>query len=106
MAFPANNFGKQEPGTNAEIKTFCTGKQKVTFDLFAKVSVKGDDQCPLYKYLTSHADEKIGGDIKWNFTKYLVGRDGAVLARFGTRTVPESDEIIAAVEKALAAKSG
>ncbi len=72
----------------------------------AKVSVKGDDQCPMYKYLTTYPDKKIAGNIRWNFEKYLIGRDGKVIARFGTRTVPESAEIIAAIEKALAAKSG
>ena len=75
LAFPANNFGDQEPGSNSEIKAFCTGK-KVTFDLFAKVSVKGEDQCPLYRYLTKHPDKAIAGDVQWNFQKYLVGRDG------------------------------
>ena len=72
----------------------------------AKVSVKGDDQCPIYKYLTTHADEKIAGDIGWNFVKFLVARDGKVVARFGTRTAPESDDVVAAIQKALAAKAG
>ncbi len=72
----------------------------------AKVSVKGDDQCPMYKFLTTYPGEKIAGDIRWNFEKYLIGRDGKVIARFGTRTVPESDEVVAAIEKALAAKAG
>ena len=72
----------------------------------AKVSTKGEDQCPLYKFLTTYPNEQIAGDIRWNFTKFLIGRDGKVIARFGTRTLPESDEVIAAIEKALAAKSG
>jgi glutathione peroxidase len=74
----------------------------VTFDLFAKVSVKGDDQCPLYQYLTKHADSRIAGDVAWNFQKYLVGRDGTVLAKWGPRTLPEDKEVIDAIEKALA----
>ena len=72
----------------------------------AKVSVKGDDQCPIYKFLTTYPDKKIAGNIRWNFTKFLIGRDGKVIARFGTRTLPESDKVIAAIEKALAAKAG
>ena len=72
----------------------------------AKVSVKGDDQCPIYKFLTTYPDKKIAGNIRWNFTKFLIGRDGKVIARFGTRTLPEADEVIAAIEKALAAKAG
>jgi glutathione peroxidase len=103
LAFPANNFGNQEPGSNSEIKTFCTGK-KVTFDLFAKVSVKGEDQCPLYRYLTKHPDKAIAGDLPWNFTKYLIGRDGAVLAKWGPKTLPDDKTIVEAVEKALAAE--
>lgn len=72
----------------------------------AKISVKGADQCPTYKYLTTHADEKIAGAIGWNFVKFLVARDGKVVARFGTRTLPNSDEVVAAIEKALTAKAG
>jgi glutathione peroxidase len=103
LAFPANNFGGQEPGSNSEIKEFCAGKN-VTFDLFDKISVKGEDQAPLYAYLTRHPDKAIAGDVPWNFQKYLVGRDGAVLAKFGPKTAPEDKEVIDAIEKALAAK--
>ncbi len=103
LAFPANDFGNQEPGSNGEIKEFCS-KKKVTFDLFAKVSVKGADQCPLYRYLTKHPDEKIAGEVPWNFTKYLVGRDGTVLGKWGPKTLPEATEINEAIEKALAAE--
>jgi glutathione peroxidase len=79
----------------------------VAFDLFAKVSVKGNDQCPLYQYLTKHPDSKIAGDVAWNFQKYLVGRDGTVLVKWGPRMLPEDKEVIDAIEKALAAeKSG
>ena len=102
LAFPANNFGNQEPGTNAEIKAFCTGKKNMTFDLFAKISVAGDDQHPLYKLLTGHPNSEIAGKVEWNFQKYLVGRDGTVLAKFGTRTLPEDKKITDAIEKALA----
>jgi len=104
LAFPANNFANQEPGSNAEIKKFCTSKYDVTFDLFAKVSVKGDDQCDLYRYLTTHPDKAIAGKVKWNFQKYLVGRDGVVIAKFGPTTKPESKKIVKAIEEALAAK--
>ncbi len=104
LAFPANNFRKQEPGTNEEIKTFCTKKKNAKYDLFAKVSVKGDDQCPLYQFLSTHADSAIAGDVTWNFQKYLVGRDGTVIAKFAPRLNPDSKEVTAAIESALAVK--
>ncbi len=103
LAFPANNFGGQEPGTNEEIKQFCANDVKVSFDLFAKISVMGDDQAPLYQFLTDHPDPAIAGPVQWNFQKYLVGRDGVVLAKYGTRTLPEDEKVIADIEKALAA---
>jgi len=96
----------QEPGSNAEIKSFCSKNFDVTFDLFAKISVKGKDQAPLYEFLTNHPDERIAGKVKWNFQKYLVDRQGRVTAKFGPRTKPESKEIVGAVEKALAAEAG
>ncbi len=106
LGFPANNFGKQEPGTNKAIKRFCTSKYDVKFDMFAKVSVKGDDQCELYKFLTSKEDNgKFGGEIKWNFTKFLIGRDGKVISRFEPRTKPDAKKVVSAIEKALRAKS-
>ena len=101
LGFPANNFGGQEPGTNAEIKTFCSAKYSVTFPLYGKVSVKGDDQTPLYKYLTTSANPSFAGDIKWNFTKFLVDRNGKVVQRFEPQTTPDSPEVLAAIEKAL-----
>jgi glutathione peroxidase len=101
LGFPANNFGKQEPGTNQEIKTFCQTKYSVTFPMYAKVSVKGDDQTPLYSYLTEQADPALAGEIKWNFTKFLVDRNGNVLKRFEPDVTPDSPEVIAAIEKAL-----
>lgn len=98
LGFPANNFGAQEPGSNDEIKTFCQSKYNVTFPMFSKISVKGDDKAPLYQYLT----EASGGDIKWNFTKFLIGRDGQILQRFESKVEPQSPEMTSAVEKALA----
>ncbi len=105
LAFPANDFGKQEPGTNAEIKTFCTKKFDVTFDLFAKISVKGEGQHPLYKFLTTHPDKDVAGDVAWNFQKYLVDRDGKVIAMFGPRTLPSDKELVDKIETALGAKA-
>lgn len=106
LGFPANNFGKQEPGTNAEIKAFCKKTFDVSFDMFAKLSVAGDDQAPLYKFLTEHPDQSIAGKVKWNFQKYLVDKNGAVIAKFGPRTNPDAPELIAAIEKALATEAG
>ncbi|MDJ0835746.1 MAG: glutathione peroxidase [Acidobacteriota bacterium] len=103
LGFPANNFGKQEPGTNEEIATFCVKEFNVDFDMFSKISVKGDDQAPLYGELTSKEDNgEFGGEIRWNFTKFLVGKDGRVIARFGPRTKPDAPDVVAAIEKALA----
>jgi len=101
VGFPANNFGAQEPGTNEEIKTFCSRKYNVTFPMYAKVSVKGDDQTPLYKYLTTEADPTHTGDIKWNFTKFLVDRNGKVVQRFESAVTPEDPQVVGAVEKLL-----
>ncbi len=104
LGFPANNFGGQEPGTNAEIKTFCTTKYNVTFPIYGKISVKGDDQAPLYAYLTRDANPAVAGDIKWNFTKFLVDRNGNVVQRFEPKVTPDSSEMTSAIEKLLAAK--
>lgn len=97
LGFPANNFGAQEPGTNEEIKTFCSSKYNVTFPMYAKISVKGDDMAPLYQFLTSSN----GGDVKWNFTKFLVDGNGKVIGRFESKVTPESPELTGAVEAAL-----
>lgn len=97
LGVPANNFGGQEPGTEAEIKEFCKRNYDVTFPMMSKVSVKGADMIPLYQYLTAAT----GGDVKWNFTKFLVGKDGRVIGRFEPNVSPDSAELIAAVEKAL-----
>jgi glutathione peroxidase len=103
LGIPANNFGSQEPGTNQEIKTFCQSKYSVTFPMMSKVSVKGDDTTPLYQFLTNKtANPQTGGEIKWNFTKFLIGPDGRVLARFEPAVTPDSPEVTAAIEKALA----
>jgi glutathione peroxidase len=105
VGIPANNFGSQEPGTNQEIKTFCSSKYNVTFPMMAKVSLKGDDKTPLYQYLTDKAaSPKTGGEIQWNFTKFLVGADGQIVARFEPKVTPDSPEVTAAIEKALAAE--
>src|SRR5258705_7705738 len=102
VGIPANNFGSQEPGTNAEIKTFCSTKYNVTFPLMAKVSVKGSDITPLYSYLTDKsANPNTGGEIQWNFTKFLIGPDGKPVARFEPDVTPDDPKVIAAIEKAL-----
>jgi glutathione peroxidase len=102
VGIPANNFAQQEPGTNEEIKTFCSRKYNVTFPMMSKVSVKGDDKTPLYQYLTDSAqDPKFGGDIKWNFTKFLVDRNGNIVARFEPATTPDAPEVQSAIESAL-----
>ena len=104
VGIPANNFGSQEPGTNAEIKTFCSTKYNVTFPMMAKVSVKGSDITPLYQYLTDKAtNPQTGGEILWNFTKFLIGPDGKTVARFEPKVTPDDPEVTAAIEKALAA---
>lgn len=104
VGIPANNFASQEPGTNQEIKTFCSSKYNVTFPMMAKISVKGADQTPLYQFLTDKtAHPETGGDIKWNFTKFLVAPDGQILARFEPDVTPDSPQVISAIEKALAA---
>lgn len=103
LGFPANNFKEQEPGTDKEIKQFCTSKYGVEFDMFAKVSVKGDDMCELYKFLTSEkTNPKFAGEPEWNFTKFLVGRDGEIIGRFDPRTKPDDPKVTKAIEAALA----
>ena len=94
--FPANNFGGQEPGSDAEIGAFCKSKFGVTFPMFSKISVKGADKAPLYQFLTQK-----GGEIQWNFTKFLVDGNGKVIARFESAVEPDSTEVISAIEAAL-----
>ena len=101
LGFPANNFGAQEPGTNEEIKTFCTRKYNVTFPMYSKISVKGADQAPLYAYLTKETGAGMTGDIKWNFTKFLVDRNGKVVQRFESAVTPDSKEVTSAIEQQL-----
>jgi glutathione peroxidase len=102
MGFPANNFFWQEPGTNEEIKTFCTTKYNVTFPMFAKISVKGGKIHPLYKFLTSkQTNPEFSGSISWNFNKFLVDRSGKVIARFSSKDEPESEKVVQAIEQAL-----
>jgi len=103
VGIPANNFMSQEPGTDAEIKKFCSNKYNVGFPMMSKVSVLGDDKTPLYSFLTgADTDPKFAGDIKWNFTKFLFDRSGKPVARFEPATTPDSPEVTAAIEAALA----
>jgi glutathione peroxidase len=105
LAFPANEFGAQEPGTNDEIKEFCSSKYKVSFPLFSKIVVKGKGIDPLFEFLTSDTtNPKFAGTIKWNFNKFLVNRKGEVIARFEPKKEHWSEPVIIAVEKALAEK--
>jgi len=102
LGFPANNFAWREPGTDAEIKDFCTSKYNVTFPIFSKISVAGDDIHPLYRYLTDEkVNPQLGGKVTWNFNKYLVAPDGKPVAHFASELVPESPEIVGAIESAL-----
>lgn len=106
LAFPANNFGQEEPGTNEEIRQFVQ-KFKVTFPMFAKLSAAGDDSAPLYAFLTSKdTNPATAGVVRWNFTKFLIGRDGKILARFEPDVDPKAPELVSAVEKALSADTG
>lgn len=103
IAFPANNFGQQEPGTDEEILEFCSTNYQVNFPLFSKISVKGEDQHPLFKMLTAKENPDFTGEINWNFEKFLVGKDGELLRRFRSRTAPMGEEITKAIEEALKA---
>jgi glutathione peroxidase len=100
LGFPCNQFGGQEPGTEAEIGAFCQRNYGVTFPMFAKVDVNGDDAHPLFTWLKSERSGVLGGAIKWNFTKFLLGRDGQVIQRYGSTTKPE--DLAADIEQALA----
>lgn len=100
LAFPCNQFGEQEPGTNEEIKNFCSSKFDVTFKLFDKIDVNGKNQSPLYSILT---DNEVTGkaDVKWNFEKFLIDKNGNVISRYLSKVTPESDELISAIEKEI-----
>jgi glutathione peroxidase len=103
LGFPCNQFGGQEPGTNAEIKEFCSSKFHVTFPMFDKIDVNGAKRHPLYVALAGKASP-FPGDVKWNFGKFLIGRDGTIIARFGSGDEPDSPKVVKAIEAALAAK--
>ncbi|MFJ7218420.1 glutathione peroxidase [Amycolatopsis sp. NPDC098790] len=104
VGFPCNQFAGQEPGSAEEIQTFCSTTYGVTFPLFEKIDVNGDDRHPLYAELTKTADaDGETGDVQWNFEKFLVGADGEVLARFRPRTEPEDEQVVKAIEAALPA---
>jgi glutathione peroxidase len=96
LGFPANNFGSQEPGSDDEIKTFCSTKYNVTFPMFSKISVKGGDQHPLYQSLTAE-----GGQVSWNFNKFLIDRNGKLIKRYDSNVEPESDTLTQAIETSL-----
>jgi glutathione peroxidase len=102
LGFPCNQFAAQEPGSDAEVKQFCSTTYGVDFPMFSKVDVNGPGRAPLYGWLTAEAATPEGaGDVQWNFTKFLVGRDGRVAARFAPQTDPAAPELVAAIEKAL-----
>jgi glutathione peroxidase len=102
LGFPCNQFAGQEPGSEAEVKQFCSLTYGVTFPMFSKIDVNGAHRDPLYAWLTAEPSAPEGpGDVKWNFTKFLVGRDGRVAARFDPRTEPAAPELVSAIEKAL-----
>ena len=101
IGFPANNFRGQEPGTNEDIKQFCRLEYGVEFPMAAKVSVKGDDQAPLFTYLTSLENQDFDGDIKWNFEKFLIDREGNLIRRFRSSVKPESETLTSAIKSLL-----
>lgn len=99
LGFPANNFGQQEPGTDKEIAEFCKANYGVTFPMFSKISVLNPDKAPLYQYLTAAAQPT--GEVKWNFEKFLIGKDGQIVGRYLSKVEPQSDELTQAIEKEL-----
>lgn len=101
LGFPANNFGNQEPGTDKQIMEFCSSTYGVDFPMFSKVSVKGDDQSPLFAYLTTAENEGFTGNIRWNFEKFLVGPDGKLVRRFRSAAKPTGKKITNAIEQIL-----
>ncbi len=104
LGFPCNDFAAQEPASEAEIKTFCSTKYDVSFPMFAKVKVLGDQRTPLYGYLTTQTTQPDGpGDVSWNFAKFLIGKQGQVVARFSPRTAPDAPEVLTAIKAALSA---
>jgi glutathione peroxidase len=106
LGFPANNFGSQEPGSNEQIKEFCSSKFSVTFPMMAKVSVKGDDKSPVFKFLTEKPTAgELAGEIKWNFSKFLIGRDGQLIARYESKVAPDDAKLIEAIDAAIGTKN-
>lgn len=102
LGIPCNQFGAQEPGTSAQIQEFCTAKYGVTFDMLEKVDVNGPSAAPLYKYLTSpETNPNFAGPIRWNFEKFLIAKDGSIVARFGTGVEPDAANVITAIQKEL-----
>ncbi|HVF11221.1 MAG TPA: glutathione peroxidase [Abditibacteriaceae bacterium] len=105
LGFPANDFGQQEPGSNEEIGEFCRKNYGVEFDMFSKIAVKGPEQHALYKYLTSEeTNPNFAGEVAWNFEKFLINRDGQIIARFRSKVAPDSEEMTTAIEAELAKK--
>jgi glutathione peroxidase len=106
LGFPANNFNQQEPGTDEQIETFCKSKYGVTFPMMSKISVLGEDKAPLYKFLTEQPTAgDFAGDIGWNFNKFIVDRNGNVIARYNSKTKPDAPSVTEEIEKALGAKA-
>lgn len=104
LGFPCNDFAGQEPASEADIKTFCSTQYDVTFPLFAKVKVLGAQKEPLYDFLTKEATKPDGpGDISWNFAKFVIGKDGKIVARFGPKVAPDDADVAEAIERALSA---
>ncbi|MFE5317442.1 glutathione peroxidase [Paenibacillus sp. NPDC056579] len=99
LGFPCNDFGGQEPGTLEEIQQFCSLNYGVTFEVMDKVAILGEDKHPLYRYLTEHSEPQ--GDVKWNFEKFLISRDGDIAGRFSSKVAPEDEELQQAIEKLL-----
>ena len=105
LGFPCNQFGKQEPGSDSEIAEFCKSNYEVSFDMFSKIEVNGDGACDFYKHLTGLDTKPKGpGKVTWNFEKFLIGRDGSVVARFAPNTAPDAPEVVKAIEAELAKK--
>ena len=102
LGFPANDFGAQEPGSDDEIKSFCSTKYGVTFDMFSKITVKGPEKAALYKVLTESSNPS--GEVTWNFEKFLIGRDGQIAGRFKPRTSPDAPELVSAIEAEITKK--
>ena len=104
LGFPANNFGSQEPGNDGEIGEFCRKNYGVSFDMFSKLSVKGADKAPFFRFLTDEANAELKGEIDWNFEKFLVDRDGKLIARYKSSVAPDAAELVSAIESDIKRK--